>query len=88
MRQNAFCERQDAFYVDFVDRLGVPVDLGERQVLTSSGPGRTSKGRRVEPTCIEPLSIEDLRTGLDTQVARAQSLLAGSDRVEARPSIA
>ena len=27
-RQNAFCERQDALYVEFVDGLGVMVDLG------------------------------------------------------------
>jgi hypothetical protein len=30
-----FCERQDALYVEFVDRLGVMVDLGERRSLIS-----------------------------------------------------
>ena len=28
-----FCERQDALYVEFVDGLGVMVNLGERQFL-------------------------------------------------------
>jgi len=32
-RQNAFCERQDALYVEFVDHFGVPIDLRERQFL-------------------------------------------------------
>jgi hypothetical protein len=32
-RQNPFCERQDAFYVEFIDLAGVPVDPGERELL-------------------------------------------------------
>src|SRR5213080_2210231 len=32
-RQNTFCERQDALYVEFVDRFGVPINLRERQFL-------------------------------------------------------
>ena len=32
-RQNAFCERQHALHVEFVDRLGVVVNLRERQLL-------------------------------------------------------
>jgi hypothetical protein len=32
-RKNAFREGQDALYVEFVDGLGVVVDLGERQLL-------------------------------------------------------
>ncbi len=32
-RQNAFCERQDAFYVEFIELAGVPVNPGERELL-------------------------------------------------------
>jgi hypothetical protein len=32
-RQNAFCEGQDALYVEFIDGFGVVIDLGERQLL-------------------------------------------------------
>ena len=32
-RQNAFCKRQDAFYVEFFEQAGVTVDPGERELL-------------------------------------------------------
>ena len=32
-RQNPFSEGRDALYVEFIDGLGVTVDLGERQFL-------------------------------------------------------
>jgi hypothetical protein len=32
-RQNAFCERQDAFYVEFLKLAGVTVDACERELL-------------------------------------------------------
>ena len=32
-RQNALCEGQDAFYVEFIEFDGVSVDLCEREVL-------------------------------------------------------
>ena len=32
-RQNAFCERQDALYVEFIELAGVTVHAGERELL-------------------------------------------------------
>jgi hypothetical protein len=34
-RENAFCERQDAFYVEFFELTGVPLNSHERQLLAS-----------------------------------------------------
>ncbi|MEO8035590.1 MAG: S41 family peptidase, partial [Acidobacteriota bacterium] len=48
--------------------------------------GTNLEGRGVEPTCSEPLSIERLKAGNDTQLARAQSFLSGSNGVGRIPS--
>jgi hypothetical protein len=59
-RQNALCERQDARHVDFLDGLGVAVDLGERQVLPKPVPlapiARQVDRLRVEASAISPMS--------------------------------
>jgi hypothetical protein len=61
-RQNAFCERQDAFDVEFFDLAGVTVDPSEREFLAqflgvALARGRTgrrrsaARSRRVFPEC-------------------------------------
>jgi hypothetical protein len=51
-RQNAFCERQDALYVEFIELAGVTVDSCEREPLAAVPLARRKhrvsedKGRR------------------------------------------
>ena len=60
-RQNAFCERQDALYVEFFDRFGVVVNLGERQFLAQFVAlrfiARQVDRLRVEKGLIEPVQL-------------------------------
>ena len=60
-RQNAFCERQDALYVEFIDGFGVMLDLGERQffaqlvTLAAVAGGIDRLG--VEERFVEPVEL-------------------------------
>jgi hypothetical protein len=60
-RQNPFCERQDALYVEFFDRLGLVVDLRERQFLAQlvalTFVARQVDRLRVEERFVQPIQL-------------------------------
>ena len=76
-RQNAFCERQDALYVEFFHRFGVVVDLGERQFLAQFVAlpfiARQVDRLRVEKGFVEPVQLLLNRFGLTLSVGRSSA---------------
>ena len=79
-RQNAFCERQDALYVEFIELAGVTVDPGERELLAQF-LGVAVVGLDVDRTFEEERLVQTVQLVLN----RLRSTLRVRESPRARP---